>query len=287
MTLGAKPNQTVSTVDDASAVMLVGHGTRDPLGTAEFHQLGEILADLIAPVPVRACLLEFQEPTIRQGWDDLIASGARDIRVAPLLLFAAGHAKQDIPDEIADCRAASIGAGILPDDASFTSVFQSSPLSRHPAVVELLCQRIADSLSAHQVTAKTSHLVMVGRGSRDPCASADMRVLSELVRHRSGFRSVDVAFYAMAEPRLPEILDDVAKSLAGDRRTETRACQTVIVQPHLLFAGRLYQAIAAQVDQANQRHPNVNFVVSGYLGPDPLIAQAVWDRISGPGKSPT
>lgn len=278
----AERSETI--VDDAErlGVLLVGHGTRDEAGTREFRQLGEVLQQRLSPIPVVACLLEFQQPTIRQAWDILIDQGVSKIRVAPLLLFAAGHAKQDIPDEIRRCLTETVAPNSPPASGILASgkerpgmpairTSQSAPLSRHPSLVRLLMQRITETTDRCGCTAADSALVMVGRGSRDPCASADMRILSELVRSRLGFPKVATAFYAMAQPRLPEVLDQVARSTAHS---------TVIVQPHLLFDGRLYQAIASQVAEANQRHPAVHFELSHYLGPDPLVAEAIATRVS-------
>jgi sirohydrochlorin cobaltochelatase len=116
---------------------------------------------------------------------------------------------------------------------------------------------------------------MVGRGSHDPCAQADMRVLAEIVGHRALAAYVTTAFYAMAEPRVPSVLDE----LAGSGRFDT-----IVVQPHLLFAGRLFQAILNLVREASIRHPRIQWLHSDYLGPDQLVAQAIQDRcIDGAG----
>ena len=93
-------------------VMLVGHGTRDEVGTRQFFELGERLAERLNPQPVVSCLLEFQQPTIPQAWSQLVEQGVEHIDVAPLLLFAAGHAKQDIPQIIAECRRKNPGVSV-------------------------------------------------------------------------------------------------------------------------------------------------------------------------------
>ena len=238
-------------------VLLVGHGTRDRLGTEQFFHLGTLLEQKLAPIPVAACLLEFQEPTIPQAWERLVAAGVSHIHVAPLLLFAAGHAKNDIPELVKECQKKS----------PRVSFDQSRPLSRHASIIELLLQRIREGASS--LNRNTTALVMVGRGSHDPCAQADMRVLSELIARRETFASVTTAFYAMAKPRLPDILDRVASD---------RSIQNIIVQPHLLFEGRLFQAIKQVVADAAQRHPSIQFNVANYLGPTEEVAQAISDR---------
>ncbi len=246
-----------------NGVMLVGHGTRDDVGTSQFFQLGERLAQTLAPTPVEACLLEFQEPTIPQAWQSLVAHGVKHIHVAPLLLFAAGHAKQDIPQLLKECQQQSPGV----------TFDQSRPISRHAELVALVGRRIEEALSkAHVESPERAALVMVGRGNRDPCAQADMRVLSEVVARRCAFSQVLTAFYAMAEPSLPDALDQVASS---------ERFEAIIVHPHLLFEGRLYQAIAGQVDRAASRHPKLRFQLGNYLGPEMEIAKAIAARITG------
>ena len=248
------------TSHDASqaGVLLVGHGTRDKTGTQQFFQLGKLLSQTFAPTPVVPCLLEFQEPTIPQAWQQLVDQGVERILVAPLLLFAAGHAKRDIPELIEQCRAA------LPH----IETSQTGPLSRHPSVVDLLVKRIQSSAS--ECDPSRTALVMVGRGSHDPCAQADMRVMTEVVARKLPYQVFTTGFYAMAEPKLPKVLDRVAQLPDVDH---------VIVQPHLLFQGRLFQAIERQVAEASGRHGQTKFVTSGYLGPTQQVADAIATRL--------
>lgn len=73
----------------------------------------------------------------------------------------------------------------------------------------------------------------------------------------------------MTEPRLPDTLETVAVSGRFD---------TVVVQPHLLFEGKLNEAILNQTKEAADRHPSLQWLTSGYLGPDPLLANAIANR---------
>ena len=241
-------------------VLLVGHGTRDVRGTDEFFRLAELLRPEVAPWPVACGLLEFQRPTIADGWRALVARGVTHVRVAPLLLFAAGHAKSDVPGAIAECRDA-------PRDPTFD---QAGPLSRHPAIIRLLLRRLAEAIG-DDLRGQPYGVVLVGRGSHDPCAQADLRLLAELVRHRMPLppSRFATAFYAMAEPRLPEVLDRLIRD----------GCSTVVVQPHLLFHGRLYEAIARQCREAAERNVGARVICGPYLGVDEAVAQAVASRL--------
>ena len=130
-------------------------------------------------------------------------------------------------------------------------------------------QRLSNTLASCQHPPDRTAVVMVGRGSHDPCAKADMRILSEIVTRRSSVAEVITSFYAMTEPRLPDTLEQIAMSGRFD---------AVVVQPHLLFEGRLNQAILDQTSDAANRHLSVQWLTSGYLGPDPLLAEAIAKR---------
>lgn len=268
--------------------MLVGHGTREAAGTAEFFRLSECLADQIGgDTIVEPCLLEFQQPTIAQAWKTLMQRRVRRVTVAPLLLFAAGHAKGDIPSEVATAQAANPDSGVL--------VNYARPISRQSVMVHAVRERLRETLlrvptsTVRRAAGEAppdlrTAIVMVGRGSRDVCASSDMRTLSEVaVRGRTAETVLSLAsefqipegglfttFYAMAEPRLPDTLRQVAASGRFDR---------IVVHPHLLFAGRLYDAIAAQSDRAAADHPKVRFDISAYLGPCESVAASIAARI--------
>ncbi|MGI9466885.1 MAG: sirohydrochlorin chelatase [Rubripirellula sp.] len=244
---------------DKAGILLVGHGTRNADGTRQFFELQKHLRDFVAPAPVTAGLLEFQSPSIPEAWDELLSQGVTHIHVAPLLLFAAGHAKQDIPDILTECQAGN----------PHVTFDQSRPLSRHSAIINLAKQRLDTALASCQHAPERTAVIMVGRGSHDPCAKADMLVLSEIIGRRSFVAEVITTFYAMTEPRLPDTLEAVAASGRFD---------TVVVQPHLLFEGRLNQAILNQTKAAADRHSSLQWLTSGYLGPDPLLADAIANR---------
>ena len=78
-------------------VMVCGHGSRDAVAVAEFAGLAEKLKGSLPQWPVDYGYLEFARPVIRDGLDRLVAQGVRHVLAVPGMLFAAGHAKNDIP----------------------------------------------------------------------------------------------------------------------------------------------------------------------------------------------
>jgi sirohydrochlorin cobaltochelatase len=246
---------------DRSGVLLIGHGTRDAVGHEQFLALTDLLACQLAPQPVQGCLLELQRPNIAEGWELLARQGVRRIRAVPLLLFAAGHARSDIPQALADCQ--RNWPAIAWD--------QTRPLSRCPELLDLVVQRIDEAMAAAPLRPERTALVLVGRGSYDPCAQADLKLLTHCVGGRRRFRRIATAFYAMAQPKLPAVLD----ALASDP-----AIEAILIQPHLLFAGAIDQAIRALVAESQQRHPHCRHLCSHFLGPEPQIAAALVRRLA-------
>src|SRR5688572_8499591 len=151
---------------DGDGVLVVGHGTRDAAGIAEFHDVVRQLAARMAPRPVEAGFLELAEPTIAAAVGRLVDQGVRRLVVAPLVLLAEGHAKRDIPAAVA----AAIGGS-----RGLTWV-QTAPLGRHPQIVELSELRYDEAIADLPAVAPADTLlIVVGRGSSDPQAAAETR----------------------------------------------------------------------------------------------------------------
>ncbi len=243
-----------------AGVLLIGHGTRDEVGHAEFLRLGELLAKAVAPTPVEVSLLELQPPTIEEGWERLVSVGTGRILAAPLLLFAAGHAKSDIPDTLAGCQASRPARGWA----------QSRPLSRAPELIELIVRRWDEAIAAASADPQRTAVIVVGRGSHDPCAQADLRVLTACAAARRPVRVAATAYYAMAQPKLEEVIAQV---------TRDPQVRDVIIQPHLLFQGAIHRSIRQQVETAASEYPRHRLSCADYLGPDPLVVASLVRRI--------
>lgn len=83
---------------ERTGVMLCGHGSRSQAAVDEFAALGRRLPGLLPPDwPLEYGYLEFANPVIRDGLDNLRDQGCTRILAVPGMLFAAMHAKNDIP----------------------------------------------------------------------------------------------------------------------------------------------------------------------------------------------
>ncbi|MCI0360177.1 MAG: sirohydrochlorin chelatase [Planctomycetaceae bacterium] len=258
-----------------AGLLLVGHGTRSRRGIDEFHQLADQVARQIAPTAVEPAFLEMCEPTIRSGLGRLIERGATHVVVSPLLLFAAGHAKRDVPRAVSDALAE------MHSDGRVTTTL-AGHLGCHPAILELSARRFAQSLHGHdEVRASETCLVLVGRGSPDETAIAQMHEFARLRTAMTPLAQTHVAFLAMAQPLVGDILPQLA----------SRGLPRIVVQPHLLFHGELYDALLAKVAECRRLNPATQWIVTSYLAcdsacgspPDELVTRAVIDRARAAG----
>jgi sirohydrochlorin cobaltochelatase len=249
-------------------VLLLGHGTASETGRRQFLTLSRQLAEQLAPRPVEPAFLELAQPDIAAGVRRLREREITQVVVAPLLLFAAGHAKQDIPDAVA---AAFAGSG------QRQTVVQAKHLGCHPAIVELSQQRFREAVAnCKSIPAAETALILVGRGSRDESATAEMH---EFARLRHDFTTGDnfVTFLAMAQPSLAETLTEVAR----------RGFRRVLVQPHLLFHGELADTVQQAVAEIQAQHADQQWLITPLLadsqdspsGGNQLLLGAVIDRV--------
>ena len=80
------------------ALLIAGHGTRDPEGVAAFAAFTDRMARLHqAEMPVAGGFIELSEPPLKDAVTALAARGHRHLVAVPLMLSAAGHSKGDIP----------------------------------------------------------------------------------------------------------------------------------------------------------------------------------------------
>ena len=78
-------------------IMICGHGSRSKTAEQEFGLLARGLKQRFPETPVEDGFLEYSAPNIHMGLDELRNAGVNHIVAVPGMLFAATHAKNDIP----------------------------------------------------------------------------------------------------------------------------------------------------------------------------------------------
>ena len=111
-------------------------------------------------------------------------------------------------------------------------------------------------------------VVVVGRGSSDPDANADLYKVSRLLWDSRRVDLVEPAFVSLAPPSVPDALDRCRR--LGARR--------IAVVPYFLFTGVLVERIRAQTAAWAAANRDTHVRDGPWLGADPRIARLVLER---------
>ncbi|TAA47293.1 sirohydrochlorin chelatase [Corallincola spongiicola] len=98
--------QTQSQNIQKRALLLVAHGSRRQESNQEVIALGHVIAAHQSYALCEAAFLELASPSIKEGFERLIALGATEIDVMPYFLAAGRHVVEDIPEELEACQRA-------------------------------------------------------------------------------------------------------------------------------------------------------------------------------------
>jgi len=241
------------------AVCFVGHGSRDPDGTREFLQLVDLFRSHDPERIVECGFLEFARPVIGEGIERCVARGAETIAVLPGMLMAAGHAKNDIPSEIHEARRRYPGVRF----------HYGRHLHLHAKIIDLCRIRLEEAeRPAKPAERRDTVLLVVGRGSSDPDANADVCKLGRILAEGMGYGWSATSYIGVTTPLLPEALE----------RCRRLGFARVLVFPFFLFTGVLEKRIRQQTLEFGQQHRETEFLCAGYLDAHPLLYEAFAER---------
>jgi sirohydrochlorin cobaltochelatase len=238
------------------ALLLAGHGTRDPEGAAAFTAFTARVARLHTnEMPVAGGFIELSEPPLKDAVTRLVSGGHRDLVAVPLMLSAAGHSKGDIPAALARETARHPGVGIR----------YGRPLGPHPVLVDLMAARIA------AVTAgmpEPPAILLAGRGTTDPDGNADVVKVARLLWEGRDYEFTETAFVSLARPSVPE----------GLERCRRLGARHIVVARYFLFPGVLPDRVAEQAAGFAADHPDLDVRTTDVLGDCDEVAGLVAER---------
>jgi sirohydrochlorin cobaltochelatase len=241
-------------------VMLCGHGSRDKEAVTEFAVLADHLKRRLPHYPVEFGYLEFAKPIIREGLDKLKAGGTTRVLAVPGMLFAAGHAKNDIPSVL--------NTYATQNDLTIN---YGKELGIDPKMLRAAGDRIEEAVRAagDHISKHDTLLVVVGRGASDPDANSNVSKVMRMLWEGLGFGWGEVAYSGVTFPLVEPALEHVTK--LGFKR--------IIVFPYFLFTGVLVQRIYDATDVVAARHPGIEFVKAPYLNDHPAVIDTFVERI--------
>ena len=246
-------------------VMICGHGSRSQAAVDEFAVLAKKLpAYLPEDWETDYGYLEFANPVIRDGLDRLRDMGCERILAVPGMLFAAMHAKNDIPTVL------NTYAKVNGVEVSYGRELGVDPkmIAAAGARVQEAVDRANAELGA--LPLDQTCLVVIGRGASDPDANANVSKIARMLWEGMGFGWCEVGYSGVTFPLVEPCLQHVTR--LGYKR--------VIVFPYFLFTGILIDRIYGFTDQVAAQHPDIQFVKAGYLNDHPQVLETFAERIT-------
>ena len=242
-------------------IMVCGHGSRDGQAVEEFQAVAQGLRERMPEHETEWGFLEFATPIIRDGLDALRTKGFRKVLAVPGMLFAAGHAKNDIPSVLNTYQAQHPEMDIRygRELGIDLKLIRAAGERVKAAVTEA-----GDHVSRHETL-----LVVVGRGASDPDANSNVAKVMRLLWEGLGFGWGETAYSGVTFPLVEPTLERAVR--LGFKR--------IIVFPYFLFTGILVQRIYDHTDLVAARHPEIEFVKAPYLNDHPLVLDAFRDRV--------
>lgn len=123
-----------SSSDKARAVILFGHGSRDPLWRRPMEAVAARLQASHPEWGVACAYLELQQPDLAGATAQLVATGATAVTIVPMFLGAGKHVRDDLPALVEALRAGHPGV-----------LFRlQAPVGEDPRVLDLLAAIAAE-----------------------------------------------------------------------------------------------------------------------------------------------
>jgi len=235
-------------------LLLAAHGTSDQAGVDAFAALAGRVGQLAAADGIRVAggFIELSAPALREAVAGLAAVAPGPMVAIPLMLSAAGHAKGDIPAALARERTRHPAV-------SFT---YARPLGPHADLINLLAKRV-DACATNPPA-----VLVVGRGSTDPDANADVVKTARLLWEGRDYPLAETAFVSLARPDVTE----------GLERCRLLGARQIVVARYFLFPGVLPDRVAEQAAAYAAAHPELDIRCADVLGDCDEIAALVYER---------
>lgn len=243
-----------------TGIMICGHGSRDLGAVAEFSKLSKAIAKHLPNVPVDYGYLEFATPIIKTGLKNLQDQGVTRVLAIPGMLFAAGHAKNDIPSVLNTYAA-----------QNDLKIDYGRDLSIDTKMIRAASDRVLSAIAdaGDHISNDETLLMVIGRGASDPDANSNVQKVMRLLWEGLGLGWGETGYSGVTFPLVQPALEHAVK--LGYKR--------IITFPYFLFTGILVDRIYAYHDKVAAANPDIEFVKAGYLNDHPLVIETFLNRV--------
>ncbi|SDG30619.1 sirohydrochlorin cobaltochelatase [Sinosporangium album] len=282
-------------------LLLIGHGSHDDTDAAEFGRFVHRLRCRLdrSAVEVTGGFVSKARPRLSDSVSAMVARGHHRVVTVPLGLGGDQRTSTEITAALAreqerhptlayeharplgpDPRVLTLLADRLADAAldmprprSLVAVGETRRL-RAVSTVEPPLLRVVPSPAepdgSEHVDPGETAVVLVGEGSTDPVANAEVHRVSRLFweTHAYDLLTVETAFVSLTPPGVP----------GGLERCRRLGAKRVIIVPYLLFAGGMLERVWAQALAYGAGHPELDIRCAEVIGDCEALADVVIER---------
>ena len=248
-------------MEEKYGVMVCGHGSRDEDAVSEFLNFAKKLKNQLLQYELDWGFLEFANPVIKSGLDSLRQKGIKEIMSVPVMLFEAGHAKNDIPSVLNAYQAQ------YPE----LSISYGRELGIDLKLVRAAGERVKEAIEHADgyISPEETLLMVIGRGASDPDANSNVSKVTRMLWEGLGLGWAETAYSGVTFTLIKPGLEHASK--LGYKR--------IVVFPYFLFTGILVKRIYQYTDMVAAEHPEIQFVKASYLNDHPLVLDTFSERI--------
>ncbi len=245
-------------------ILLVGHGSRNGTGNSQIVDFKNHLATRQPKWDIKLCYIELADYLIEEGLND-VAKDAKRVIVVPLILNAAGHVNEEIPEFIEQAKQKN----------PTTDYIYAKHLGANDKVLKILIRQLKKTMeSLAMADPKTTGVVILARGSSNARANGEMAKMARWLFETSEHELVDLAFTGVTYPRLETIVQ--RQALLGMKQ--------IVILPYYLFDGVLMERIKQQYERLIKQYPQISFAKNSYFGFEDEIFQLVEDNVTNAGE---
>ncbi|MCU7939025.1 MAG: sirohydrochlorin chelatase [gamma proteobacterium symbiont of Bathyaustriella thionipta] len=241
-------------------ILIIGHGSRNKTGNGQILEFTKQLCQRQPQWEIEVCYIELADYLIDEGLRDA-AKKADRVVVIPLILNAAGHVKEEIPEYIETAQ----------KESPETEFIYAQHLGTSELVLNVLNRYLKETMqSLAMPDPKTTGVIVLGRGSSDHLANGEMAKMTRWIYEANEHDLVDLAFTGVAYPRLETAV----------QRQVKLGMKQVIILPYYLFDGILIERIDLQVERLSKQYPDISFAKSSYFGFEQEIYELFEQRVN-------
>ncbi len=113
-------------------------------------------------------------------------------------------------------------------------------------------------------------VIIIGHGSKRLEANDTLFQVARELRDRLGMEEVEAAFFSLAQPDVPSVIDDLVM----------RGCRRIVAQPYFLFKGNHTSVdIPKLLEECRETHPGLKIEFLDTLGGDSRLVDVVEENV--------